>query len=61
METRAIGHHVLLAPGVNMGRISALGRNFEYFGEDPYLAGVMAVQQILAIQAHGVQATANIM
>jgi beta-glucosidase len=59
METRAIGHQVFLAPGVNMGRISTLGRNFEYLGEDPYLAGVMAVQQILAIQAHGVQATAK--
>jgi beta-glucosidase len=58
-ETRAIGHHVFLAPGINLGRISTLGRNFEYFGEDPYLTGVMAVQQILAVQAHGVQATAK--
>src|SRR5438094_9892238 len=35
IETRAIGHHIFLAPGINLGRISTLGRNFEYFGEDP--------------------------
>jgi beta-glucosidase len=41
------------APGVNMARIPLLGRNFEYFGEDPYLSGTMAVEESKAIQAVG--------
>jgi beta-glucosidase len=58
-ETRSIAHHVFLAPGINLGRISNNGRNFEYFGEDPLLTGIMAVQQIVAVQAHGIQSTAK--
>ena len=58
-ETRGIGHHIFLAPGINLGRISTLGRNFEYFGEDPYLTGVMSVQQILAVQTNGIESTAK--
>ena len=55
-ETVNIAHHVFIAPGVNLTRVPQAGRNFEYFGEDPYLAGRMAVEQIKAIQAHGIQA-----
>lgn len=58
-ETRGNAHHVFLAPGVNLARVPHNGRNFEYFGEDPYLAGVMAVAQIRAVQGHGVQAVAK--
>jgi beta-glucosidase len=44
---------VFEAPGVNMARIPLLGRNFEYFGEDPFLSGTMAVEESRAIQAAG--------
>ncbi|MET3922911.1 glycoside hydrolase family 3 C-terminal domain-containing protein [Arthrobacter sp. UYEF20] len=50
---------MLLTPGINLGRVANAGRNFEYFGEDPYLAGVMAVAQVNAVQAHGVQSVAK--
>ena len=56
-EVRAIGHHALWGPGMNMGRIAQGGRNFEYFGEDPYLTGTMATIETIAIQKSGVQAT----
>lgn len=45
--------HEFEAPGMNMARLPILGRNFEYFGEDPYLAGTMSVAEIKAIQAKG--------
>jgi beta-glucosidase len=45
--------HVFEAPGMNLSRLPILGRNFEYFGEDPYLAGVMSVAEIKAVQAKG--------
>lgn len=41
-ECRAIGVHLLLAPGVNLKRSPLGGRNFEYFSEDPLLAGMCA-------------------
>ena len=44
------GEHLLEGPGVNITRVPQNGRNFEYFGEDPYLAGRMAVAEIHAIQ-----------
>jgi len=53
-QSRNLALHVMEAPGVNLARMPQGGRNFEYFGEDPYLAGEIAVAQIKAIQSHGV-------
>jgi beta-glucosidase len=59
VECKNLALHVMEGPGMNLARNPALGRNFEYFGEDPYLAGVMAVAEIKAIQDHGVIAMAK--
>lgn len=56
-EWRSRGIHFILAPGVNIYRASKCGRNFEYFGEDPYLASEMVVPFIKNIQKEGVIAT----
>ncbi len=56
-DCRARGVSILLGPGVNIYRSPLCGRNFEYFGEDPYLAGETAVQYILGVQEKGVMAT----
>jgi beta-glucosidase len=56
-DARARGVHILLAPGVNMYRAPMCGRNFEYFGEDPYLSGQMAVSYIKGVQSQNVVAT----
>ncbi|MHB1064093.1 MAG: beta-glucosidase family protein [Georgenia sp.] len=52
-EMNNLALHVFEAPGMNMARLPILGRNFEYFGEDPYLSGTMAVAEIRAVQANG--------
>lgn len=56
-EVKAFDAHVLLAPCVNIARIPNGGRNFESYGEDPYLASRMAVPYIEGLQAEGVAAT----
>lgn len=48
--------HIMLGPGVNIMRTPLCGRNFEYFGEDPYLAARMVVSYIREMQAHQVAA-----
>jgi beta-glucosidase len=53
-EARMLGLHELESPGINMARLGQGGRNFEYFGEDPVLAGVMATSEVRAVQANGV-------
>jgi beta-glucosidase len=56
-DARAKGVHFLLAPAVNIYRAPMNGRNFEYFGEDPFLASRMAVNYIKGVQSQGVSAT----
>ncbi|MGD8793987.1 MAG: glycoside hydrolase family 3 C-terminal domain-containing protein, partial [Anaerolineae bacterium] len=53
-EAIALEVDVLLGPGVNMKRSPLCGRNFEYFSEDPYLAGELAVGFIEGVQSRGV-------
>lgn len=48
------GKDVMLGPGVNIARTPLNGRNFEYFGEDPYLSSTMVVPYIQGAQANGV-------
>lgn len=56
-DARARGIHFMLGPGVNIYRSPRNGRNFEYFGEDPFLASAMAVGYIRGMQKQGVSAT----
>jgi beta-glucosidase len=56
-DARARGVHFMLGPGVNISRSPLCGRNFEYFGEDPFLASRTAVAYILGMQSQGVSAT----
>jgi beta-glucosidase len=58
-EMNNLGLHVFEAPGVNLARLPILGRNFEYFGEDPYLSGTMAAAETHAIQSKGLIAMAK--
>jgi len=53
-ETREANVSILLGPGVNMKRSPLCGRNFEYFSEDPYLAGEMGSAYVKAVQKNGI-------
>jgi beta-glucosidase len=55
-ETKAKGQNILLAPMVNIVRVPEGGRNFETFGEDPYLTAQIATAEIRGIQSQGVMA-----
>ncbi len=55
-EARYRNKNVLLGPGVNIYRTPLNGRNFEYMGEDPYLASKMVVPYIREVQKNGVAA-----
>jgi beta-glucosidase len=56
-ETRATGHNTMLSGGVNLAREPRNGRNFEYVGEDPLLAGTMAGSLIDGIQSNKIVST----
>jgi len=55
-EAASQGVCVVLGPGLNIKRSPFCGRNFEYFSEDPYLAGKLAASYIRGIQKNGVAA-----
>ncbi|WP_282037471.1 glycoside hydrolase family 3 C-terminal domain-containing protein [Saccharicrinis aurantiacus] len=55
-EARYRKKDILLGPGVNIYRTPLNGRNFEYMGEDPYLASIMSVPYIQGVQTNGVAA-----
>ncbi len=56
-DARARGVAIMLCPGVNIYRAALCGRNFEYYGEDPYLASETALAYITGIQEKGVMST----
>lgn len=56
-DARAKGVNFLLGPGVNIYRAPMNGRNFEYFGEDPFLGARIAVGYVEGVQSQGVIAT----
>lgn len=57
LDAKARGISFLLGPGVNIYRAPLCGRNFEYFGEDPYLTSEIAASYITGVQDEGVIAT----
>ena len=56
-DARSRGVHFMLGPGTNIYKSPRNGRNFEYFGEDPFLASEMVVGYVTGIQEQGVSAT----
>ncbi len=54
IEAKANQVHVVLGPGINMKRTPLCGRNFEYFSEDPYLAGELAASYVRGVEDMGV-------
>ena len=57
LDARVRGVDVLLGPGVNICRYPLCGRNFEYFGEDPFLASELAAAYIKGLHSRGIVAT----
>jgi beta-glucosidase len=53
-EVKALGRDMILGPTVNINRVPLWGRNFEGYGEDPYLSGRMGVAYIKGVQGEGV-------
>jgi beta-glucosidase len=53
-EVKALGRDMILGPTVNINRVPLWGRNFEGYGEDPYLSGQLAVAYIKGVQNEGV-------
>lgn len=58
-ESKAKGQNVLLGPMINIVRVPEGGRNFETFGEDPYLTAQLSTEEIKGIQSQGVIAEAK--
>lgn len=58
-ESRAQNCHVMLGPAMNIYRLPLCGRNFEYMGEDPYLAGQLSKEYTIGMQKEGVVACAK--
>jgi beta-glucosidase len=58
-QCQALGIDVLLGPGINMYRVSAGGRAYEYMGEDPYLTSRVVVNYVKGLQSQGISATAK--
>ncbi len=54
LDCKEEGIDLLLAPAVNMKRLPNCGRNFEYYSEDPYLAGMIGAEFINGIQSEGI-------
>ena len=59
MEARSKNVHIVLGPAMNIHRAPYCGRNFEYLGEDPFLAGEIASSYVSGMQKQGVIATAK--
>lgn len=53
-EVAARPEHLIEGPGLNITRVPQNGRNFEYFGEDPYLTARLGVAEVRALQAEGI-------
>ena len=56
VEVADHGDELIEGPGLNITRVARNGRNFEYFGEDPFLSGSLGVAEVRAIQRQGVMA-----